>query len=102
MEDAVGIVRQSGLFDKAHYSDSYALHDPILTLVDPISHYLAVGFRRGYTPSPQLDIESYLDSNPDVARSNMSPLLHFLLFGKAEGRKLHRLLARSERSEPTV
>lgn len=38
--------------------------------------------------SEQFDTASYLLANPDVARSNMNPLIHYALFGSREGRPL--------------
>lgn len=35
---------------------------------------------------PHLDRAHYLSTNPDVARAAMDPVLHYVLYGEAEGR----------------
>ena len=47
--------------------------------------------RLGRNPSPAFDANEYLRSNPDVARSGCNPLLHYLRYGKAEGRTATRI-----------
>ena len=42
-------------------------------------------------PSPSFDAEYYRQANPDVAAAPIQPLLHFLLFGAAEGRNINAL-----------
>ncbi len=44
-------------------------------------------------PLPLFDGALYLDRNPDVARSGMNPLVHFLRHGAAEGRDPHPLFS---------
>ncbi|KQZ81970.1 hypothetical protein ASD64_09530 [Mesorhizobium sp. Root157] len=48
--------------------------------------YLANGAGEEREPSPLFDSDYYLASNPDVAESGMDPLVHYLLFGRKEGR----------------
>ncbi|QPL50581.1 hypothetical protein [Alteromonas sp. B31-7] len=40
------------------------------------------------SPSRDFNTTDYLNANPDVRESMMNPLLHYLKFGKAEGRRL--------------
>jgi hypothetical protein len=39
--------------------------------------------------SPSFDAAWYLAANPDVARAGIEPASHYLVFGKAEGRRPH-------------
>jgi GT2 family glycosyltransferase/glycosyltransferase involved in cell wall biosynthesis len=94
MKETVAKVRESGLIDETFYVTRHAEHDPILKFVDPVSHYLAIGFKMGFQCSPHLDMEAYLNRNPDVARSGMNPIVHFLLYGATEGRRLVPLRVR--------
>lgn len=55
IEEAVKAIRRSCLFDESFYVDSYASIDPIVRFVDPISHYLEIGYARGYKPSAAFD-----------------------------------------------
>ena len=50
-------------------------------------HYLREGWLKGYTPSAAFDGNAYLDRYPDVKKSGMNPLLHYLQYGKSEGRR---------------
>jgi hypothetical protein len=40
------------------------------------------------SPSMDFNTADYLNANPDVRESMMNPLLHYLKFGKSEGRRL--------------
>ena len=54
-------------------------------------HFLLYGHKEGRIISPMIDLESYMAANPDVASAvkvGMSPLVHMLVFGLAEGRNL--------------
>jgi GT2 family glycosyltransferase len=74
MAKAVGLIRASGLFDERLYIESYAIADPMVRLVDPISHYIVIGALRGFLPSP--------GCQPGPAEPGINPLLRQLL---AEG-----------------
>src|SRR3546814_20736377 len=39
-----------------------------------------------YDPSPGFSTRRYLRANPDVAAAGMNPLVHYLRFGRGEGR----------------
>ena len=52
----------------------------------PSSHYLEVGAFIGFDPSQGFDSDWYLESNPDVKASGVNPLLHYIRFGRDEGR----------------
>lgn len=54
---------------------------------DALAHYLHYGWRQGLDPSPAFDTEYYLKQNPDVAEIGVNPLLHFVKYGRAEGRR---------------
>ena len=47
--------------------------------------------RRRLRESPLFDADWYLLKNPDIAKSGMSPEVHYLTFGAAEGRNPHPL-----------
>ena len=54
--------------------------------MDPVEHYLTIGAHLYRNPSLQFDTQSYLVSNPDVAAADINPFLHYVLFGRKEGR----------------
>jgi hypothetical protein len=51
-----------------------------------LHHYIEEGARSRSCPSPLFDPSWYLDSYPDVVRARLDPLVHFLKYGRAEGR----------------
>lgn len=53
---------------------------------DPFDHYLSTGFRAGFDPNPDFSTLSYLLDNPDVAKSDLNPLLHYVTSGQQQGR----------------
>lgn len=65
---------------------------------DLMGHYLRVGWHDGLDPTPAFSGADYLARHPDVAASGMNPFLHYLRFGRAEGRK--SLPARPHVSSP--
>lgn len=80
------LIQQSELFDADWYCAEYS--DVITLSMDPATHYLQLGWRLGRNPSSRFSSVDYLMANPDVARSNINPLLHYLQHGKAERRPL--------------
>ncbi|MDP1643271.1 MAG: hypothetical protein Q8L59_13935 [Phenylobacterium sp.] len=54
--------------------------------LDPVSHYIAAGWREGRDPAPWFSSAAYLEDHPDVAAAGRNPLAHFLQFGAQEGR----------------
>jgi hypothetical protein len=80
------LIRKSGYFDDKFY----ALADEARSKhIDPISHYVTEGEKRGFAPSEQFDPVFYKDAYPDVAAySFVNALHHYLSYGKAEGGRL--------------
>lgn len=70
------IILHSGLFDEEYYSNTYSFKD-----MDPIVHYLKVGFARFYNPAPFFDTVYYLENHPEIKESNINPFVHFIKFG---------------------
>jgi len=78
------LILDSGLFDAGWY----LLHTPELDSgEDPLEHFLTNGLHRDLSPGPAFDAAFYLNDNPDVADSGFNSLLHYLRFGRAEGRR---------------
>lgn len=76
-------IAESGYFDEQWYRQQY----PDATKADSaIEHYLNVGAKIGYNPSPRFDTNWYLNMYPDVATGDVNPLLHFIIHGQHEGR----------------
>lgn len=61
--------------------------------INPFLHYLEYGQFENRSPSADFNAASYLLANPDIAtavanRTLSSAIMHYILFGKAEGRQL--------------
>lgn len=84
LKDDIEIVRSSGLFDSKWYLESYP--DVQRVGLDPIEHYLRIGFRMLRNPSLRFDTQSYLASNADVVSAGVNPLVHYIRFGAKENR----------------
>ena len=97
----VEIVASSELFD----AESYALKAGLsLEDADPAAHYLAIGERLGLPASAQFDARLYARANPDVASTGANCLVHFEIYGRAEGRTLAPDLytSKTERNEADI
>lgn len=90
------IVEESGLFDAAFY-DAQARAG--LTGRDAVAHYLRIGESVGHSPSPAFDAALYAVTNPDVTDAGESLLMHYLTFGKREGRYATREALRRDTEE---
>lgn len=73
------VIEKSSLFNSEWYSEMYHINKE-----EAVNHYLNIGWKLGYDPSPFFSTEKYLENNPDIIDYN--PLLHFELYGKKEGR----------------
>lgn len=80
----VELVASSGLFDRDHYASQ--LPDAPEGEVDAVRHYLAIGWRALADPGPRFSTARYLAENPDIAVSGGNPFVHYLRYGRAEGR----------------
>jgi GT2 family glycosyltransferase/glycosyltransferase involved in cell wall biosynthesis len=88
----IDAVAQSAYFDPDYYR---AQHPELVHVEDLVRHYIETGWRERLNPGPAFDTASYLDVNPDVRAAEMNPLVHYILYGRAEGR-----LALGSRREP--
>jgi hypothetical protein len=66
----------------------YLLSNPDVAAagIDPLTHFLAVGWQEGRMPNAVFDPAYYLAQNSDVADAGVNPLTHYLQSGAAEGR----------------
>ena len=54
--------------------------------VDPLTAWLNEWPEIRLNPHPCLRLDTYIEENPDVAESGINPLVHWLMFGRSEGR----------------
>ena len=71
-------------FDPAYY----LAHNPdvLAAGVDPLQHYLALGWKEGRDPNAYFSTAWYLNQNPDLLAAGVNPLLHYEDHGWREGR----------------
>lgn len=78
------LIRKSRLFDDKYY---LLMYDEVRQAdVDPLMHYLRLGWKMGYNPSVDFDTNYYLRIYEDVRLSGICPFVHFIQYGKKEGR----------------
>lgn len=82
------LIHSSGLFDPNFYSIS---DNDYIDSLDPLVHYLAVGFREDRNPNPLFDNRYYQRSNPDAISRDINPLVHYIIVGAKAGQKPHPL-----------
>lgn len=86
-EGDIDAIRISGFFDEKWYRTQYP--DVDMLGIDPIEHYLRIGWRLQRDPSAKFSTRSYLSLHEDVDRSGQNPLLHYVKHGEQEGRILY-------------
>ena len=74
-------IKDSGLFDSEFYNETYDDFNG-----DPLNHYLTKGYKEGKLPSLDFDPDFYLKAYPDVRQAHLNPLLHYIAYGKSEGK----------------
>lgn len=80
----IALVEASGMFDPEWYRTKYNVK---VRKGREIFHFVTTGWKLGYSPSRDFDLNYYLTNNSDVAESNMNPLIHYVVHGESEGRK---------------
>ena len=75
------LILDSGLFDPDWYASQYAVEGGAAKAV---AHFLKSNGK--YDPSPIFSCQAYFSDNSDVRKAGLNPLLHYLRFGKEEGR----------------
>ena len=58
--------------------------------MDPLAHFIGVGWRDGLDPAPWFSTSDYLATHEDVAMAGVNPLEHYLQRGRLEGREISR------------
>ena len=79
------MILEQDLFDEGFYSN-YSINSDDLLL-----DYLFNGYKNGFSPSLDFNGEKYLEDYPNVKKADMNPLVHYVLYGKDEGKKVFPL-----------
>lgn len=73
-----------GFFSSNWYQREYSLK--ISRPIYLFEHFYNLGWRMGYNPNFRFETDWYLNENPDVKESGINPLIHYVDFGRYEGR----------------
>lgn len=90
-------IRGSGLFDEKRYR---AEHGDELKGWDSLTHYLLVGWKKGYLASESFVDEYYRACYVGFERDAINPLYHYIRWGRNEGRCAFPLAPRLENHFP--
>lgn len=91
-------IYKSKLFNKKYYCKKYIDNN----FIDAIEHYLHIGFKLGYNPSPKFDNDFYLTNNPDILLAEINPLFHYETSGKFENRQISVVTNNSKMRYETI
>lgn len=83
MLDQERMVRASGFFDADWYARTYPEAGGSR---GALTHFLQSGAAKGHDPGPKFSTSAYLATNPDVREAGCNALVHYLRFGRDEGR----------------
>ena len=78
----VEAIKKLNLFNEEYYLKSH----PEIKKLDPLTHYLLIGWEEGKNPSKDFDNDFYLNKYPEVKNLGFCPLIHYALWGINEGR----------------
>jgi GT2 family glycosyltransferase/glycosyltransferase involved in cell wall biosynthesis len=100
--EAARLIGESGFFEESWYLQQYP--DVAQVGLDPISHYIRVGWHLGRNPGRGFDAAWYLARYEDVKASGQNPLLHYVCHGRVEGREIRGMQVGDdpERKAPAI
>lgn len=90
MEQTIGslvrLIENSELFDPEFYKKQFEVSLPATTNL--AEHYLTKGWTKGADPSDKFSTLYYLEEYDDIKAANLNPLVHYILHGKKENRRI--------------
>ena len=67
-------------FDEEYYKEEYKVQE------DAIDHFLKVGWKNDNNPNAKFSTSYYLKKYPDIEKAGVNPFVHYIEYGKQEGR----------------
>lgn len=89
-------IAESGLFDAEFYKKQAGIE---ATDAEALAHYVEVGERKGFSPTPTFDVSFYAQANEDAKESGIGWFAHFIKVGKGDGRYENRERLRADGDE---
>ncbi|MFZ8169794.1 glycosyltransferase [Alteromonas macleodii] len=80
------IIRRSNMFDEGFYVENYPQIGSEGTK-NPVKHYLLKGAALGHDPAKWFSTSWYIEQYEDVNENQFNPFIHYILYGRREGRK---------------
>jgi glycosyltransferase involved in cell wall biosynthesis len=84
LKNEIRIINKSGFFDAAYYLKENP--DVLKAGIDPVKHYVSIGWVERRNPCKLFDTHEYLKSYPDIEEAGINPLVHYVSHGQKEGR----------------
>jgi hypothetical protein len=81
----IKLVQDSRFFDAQWYAKTYGL---VGTPEQLAKHFLLEGYAKLNDPSPHFSTQFYLSTHTDVVSTPINPLIHYLIYGMKEKRKI--------------
>ena len=75
-------IKEMNLFDEEYYKN----HEGYFGTLDPLMHYIYVGYEEGKNPCEIFNSNYYLNYFDDVKKSGLNPLVYFVMYGLYEGK----------------
>lgn len=82
--DSIALINALGIFDASYYFAENKDLEP--AGIDPVVHYMTVGWQEGRNPASWFDTEYYSRTNCDTGFAG-NPFLHYIFHGFGEGRQ---------------
>ena len=81
MINAINKIYKLNLFDEDFYRNNYNYQDKL----NPLIHYIYEGYKYGWNPCRKFNSSFYKLVNDNVEKTNMNPLIYFVMYGLDEG-----------------
>ena len=78
------LIKDSNFLNETYYLAYHSLFPNFLQFI--YLHYLIYSGFSGSNPGPEFNSHYYLENNSDVAKRKINPLVHYLKYGREEGR----------------
>lgn len=102
-QSAYRIIDESGLFNETYYISTYTdLTSHKTAGRSLLLHFIRYGIYENRKPNQDFDPQWYKNEYSDVSADGANPLVHYILFGQAEGRKTNGLQQMANASQGLV